>query len=816
MSGVLERAGLQVLRHPRRVAGVAVLLTALCIFGLLRLRIDPDLEHLLPPGDPTLRLTRHLQGASPPTKTLFIILRGDDASTLEEAVAAAADALRSDPLLAQVSATRQEFAGPRVDWVLRSPLHFVDEPTLERLEARLSPEGRRAELETLQRRIVEDPLAGKATALADPLGLRWIFDEASERLSRRFPAPLRPGTPYLVVERPAVAFIKAVGRESSARTPFAHELLDDVRARLERATVGKNVRIAMAGSYVSAVTQEAALRRDMIVETAMSTIAVLLYVWWFSRSLFAAHLVFIPVGLAIGGSLALGGVIFGPLTPIVVSAAAILIAQGIDFPVHYFCRYRDERLKRDREGALHAAQVSMARPFIGIAATTLAAFLALLVCRFPGFRQFGFVLSVGIVLCLIAALGLFPVLLHFVDHRVRPATERIPWIVQGAEAFLRTRWRLPLAIVLALLGLASWAWVAREGVRIDLDLRNAMAPGDPGRAELERLEKDLDASLIPVYALVDPSRSLNDLRRSAEQLRESRQVAAVDGPQDLIPTPLIGERVQRFRDRTKGWVEGTLADLGRLGFKPEPFRRGLDAMEARFAAPAPALEDLNKPEFAALRESVRYAVDGRQYQLLTLIAPRSLWDDEGRKAFDAQVRAQLGADVQLFSAFHLPDHYSEVLNSDLKRVFLLTAAGIVVLTLLSVGRLGDGLIALAPVVLSTGITLMVVVLMGGKINVINMAAIPIILAVGVDGGIHFMVRFRESRNRNPAEIIREVGPGIWGSAATTILGFGSIAYSYTPGMASMGYLVVIGTVTSVLASLFFLPGILRGRTLPPQ
>jgi len=815
VSGVLQRVGLQILRHPRSVAGGAVLLAALCVLGLLRLRIDPDLEHLLPAGDPTLRLTRHLQGDSPPTKTLFIILRGDDASSLEEATAAAAEALRGDPLLARVSATRQEFAGPRVDWVLRSPLHFVDEPTLERLETRLAPEGRRAELETLSRRIAEDPLAGKATALADPLGLRWIFDEASERLSRRFPAPLRGGTPYLVVERPAVAFIKAVGRESSARTPFAHELLDDVRARLERATAGKNVRIAMAGSYVSAVTQEKALRRDMIVETAMSTIAVLLYVWWFSRSLFAAHLVFIPVGLAIAGSLALGGALFGPLTPIVVSAAAILIAQGIDFPVHYFVRYRDERLKREREDALHAAQVSMARPFIGIAATTLAAFVSLMICRFPGFRQFGFVLSVGIVLCLIAALGLFPVLLLFVDRRVRPVTERVPWIVRGAEAFLRTRARLPLAILLALLGLASWIWVSREGVRIDLDLRNAMAPGDPGRAELEALEKDLDASLIPVYALVDASRGLDELRRSAERLRESRQVASVDGPQGLVPSAEITSRVRLFRERTKGWVDATLADLERLGFRPAPFRKGLEDMEARFAASPPDAAELNKPEFAALRQSVDYDVDGRRYHILTLIAPRSLWDDAARRTFDGQIRAQLGADVQFFSAFHLPDHYSEVLNSDLKRVCLVTAAGIVLLTLLSVGRLGDGLIALAPVVLATGITLMVVVLMGGKINVINMAAIPIILAVGVDGGIHFMVRFRESQTRNPAEIIREVGPGIWGSAATTILGFGSIAYSYTPGMASMGYLVVIGTVTSVLASLFFLPGILRGRTLPP-
>jgi len=197
------------------------------------------------------------------------------------------------------------------------------------------------------------------------------------------------------------------------------------------------------------------------------------------------------------------------------------------------------------------------------------------------------------------------------------------------------------------------------------------------------------------------------------------------------------------------------------------------------------------------------------YHLLLLIAPRTLWTEESRTEFNRAVAEALGPDVPLYSAFHLPDHYSVLLTSDAKRVSLITAVGIVLLTLLSVGHLRDGLIALAPVVLATGLTLCVVVLMGGKINLINMAAIPIILAVGVDGGIHFMVRFRESKGRDPAETIREVGPGIWGSAATTILGFGSIAYSVTPGMASMGYLVVIGTVTSLVTSLFFLPGILR-------
>jgi predicted RND superfamily exporter protein len=182
--------------------------------------------------------------------------------------------------------------------------------------------------------------------------------------------------------------------------------------------------------------------------------------------------------------------------------------------------------------------------------------------------------------------------------------------------------------------------------------------------------------------------------------------------------------------------------------------------------------------------------------------------------FDQAVRRRLGADVQFYSPFHLPDHYSDVLNVDLQRIVLITSVGIILLTLMAVGNVRDGILALAPVVLATGMTLGAAVLMGGTINVVNMAAIPIILAVGVDGGIHFMVRFRESEGRDPADTIRDVGPGIWGSAATTLLGFGSIATSVTPGMASMGYLVVVGTVTSVLASLFLLPGILKGRTLP--
>jgi uncharacterized protein len=521
--------------------------------------------------------------------------------------------------------------------------------------------------------------------------------------------------------------------------------------------------------------------------------------------------VFVPVFLATAGSLALGGELLGPLTPVVASAAAILIAQGIDFPVHFFCRYRTERVHQDRDGSLHAAQVDMARPFAGIAATTLIAFLSLMVSRFPGFRQLGFVLAAGLVLCLVAALTLFPVLLMPLDRRIRPASTGLPWVVRGAGAILTTRWRVPVAWTLVALGVAAWIGVARSGVRMDLDLRNAMAPGDPGRAALERLEGDLGASLLPVTVLVDAAIPPDDLRSRLAALRESGTIAAADGLQELLPSPAARERVGRFRERTRGWVEGTLADLKDLGFRPDPFRKGLDEMEKLFDAPPPTEADLDRPAFAELKRSLRYDLDGRPVHVLALFAKRSLWEPDRRRDFDREVRARLGGDAALFSPFHLPDHYSEVLNGDLTKVILITSLGILILTLLSVGSVRDGLLALAPVVLATGMTLGAAVLLGGRINVINMAAVPIILAVGVDGGIHFMVRFRQGR-RDPAETIREVGPGIYGSAATTLLGFGSIATSLTPGMASMGLLVVVGTLTSLVASLFLLPGLLRAKS----
>jgi hypothetical protein len=540
------------------------------------------------------------------------------------------------------------------------------------------------------------------------------------------------------------------------------------------------------------------MRRDMIVQSASSAVLVIAFLAWFTRSAVAPLVLLLPAALAIAATLAIGGLLLGPLTPLAVSGAAILIAQGVDFSIHLFSRFRQERRAFGAEEAAGRAARALGRPLFGAAATTMAAFLALLLSCFPGFRQFGILLAIGLGLCLVFSLALLPVLLL----RIRAASDRRSW-TEG----LLPRLRRTLAPPLVLAGIAAWIVVLVRPPRADLDLRRSMAPGDPGFAATARLEGDLGMALGPVWALVDARLPVEELRARLEEATRRGIVAHASGIHDLLPSGRAKERAERFRRDTAGWVESTLAEMAAMGFDAERFRRSLAELDDLLSAPPPGLDTLARPEFAGLRRGLVAAEGGRELFAVTLFPKRSPWDPQEREEFDRAVRAALafwlpqGAEVRLFSAYHLPDHYARALEKDLASVTIATAAGVILLAIVSVGGLRDGLLALVPVFLATGIALAA----AGTINPMNFVALPVVVGIGIDGGIHYMGRRRSGLDA--ARALADVVPGVWGSAATTLLGFGSIATAATPGLASMGLLVALGAAAAFAATVLLLPAL---------
>jgi predicted RND superfamily exporter protein len=114
-------------------------------------------------------------------------------------------------------------------------------------------------------------------------------------------------------------------------------------------------------------------------------------------------------------------------------------------------------------------------------------------------------------------------------------------------------------------------------------------------------------------------------------------------------------------------------------------------------------------------------------------------------------------------------------------------------------------LVLAPLLMSALLTLLVIVALGLPINFANIIALPLLLGVGVSFNIYFVMNWRAGLS---APLGSATARAILFSALTTGTAFGSLAMSHHPGTASLGVLLLISLVCTLIASLVFIPALL--------
>ncbi len=757
----------RLLRHPRVVVAASALALAAALWGLTRFRLATDLSGFFPRGDPEIELTRRLYGRDAGEGTLLLVLRADDAATIEKALPDAVRALRASPHVEGVIATRSEWAGERDR---PAPLHLLSDDERALLRDRLVGPGRRAALEDVRRRLEDDPVAGAKVAQRDPLGVRWLFDEALNRAASSFAARLRPGSEWLLFDAPPMAIVRVTGRGAWSDTTFCQTLMSDVERRL----APSGLRAEYAGAPASSAWHAPRLFRDLRMQVLSSAALVIAFLFWHTRRAVMPFVLVLPVAIAIACALSFGGLALGPLAPSTVAVAAILMAQGIDFPIHFNSRYRDARRTLDADASFAVAYASIGRAQLGAGLTTLAAFLVLAMSRFPGINQFGLLLAIGLALCMLFSLTLLPVIVRRFDRFAggtspRPGRIPRPWA----------------AILLVCAAIASWSWLAWRGIGVNLAITEMLPRDDPSRRTLARLEGDLGSSVTPAFALVDGAVPIDELHERAARLA----VARCEGPHTLVPSTATRARLDTFRRETDGWVASTLREMERMGFHADRFRPALDELNASLARPAP--------------EPDAYRLDGRW--VLHVYPRRALSSPEERRAFDADVRSALGAGVAIHSPGHVTDHESRLLKDDLVRMSALAIAAIAVVSIVAAGGLRRGLLALVPVAVAAGVMLAAQSIVAGPLNLMSMTAIPIVIGIAVDDGIYYMVRRRAPDRPTAERVLADIRPGIRASAITTMLAFGSLAFSYSGAVAALGLLVVLGRFVALATTECILP-----------
>ena len=102
------------------------------------------------------------------------------------------------------------------------------------------------------------------------------------------------------------------------------------------------------------------------------------------------------------------------------------------------------------------------------------------------------------------------------------------------------------------------------------------------------------------------------------------------------------------------------------------------------------------------------------------------------------------------------------------------------------------------------------VLIDMPFNMANVLAIPLVIGLGVDNGIHMVRRFREEGSLFGA-LGSSLPRAIALSGLTTLGAFGALSFSAHRGMSSMGILLSFAILYLLASTLLVLPALLAWR-----
>ncbi|MBS1213544.1 MAG: putative rane protein, partial [Proteobacteria bacterium] len=156
----------------------------------------------------------------------------------------------------------------------------------------------------------------------------------------------------------------------------------------------------------------------------------------------------------------------------------------------------------------------------------------------------------------------------------------------------------------------------------------------------------------------------------------------------------------------------------------------------------------------------------------------------------------------------LPVTYLESMNEVVKafqQAFGIALAAITILLLLILRSFKDTVLVLLPLLLASLFTAAATVILDVPFNFANIIALPLLFGLGVDNGIHMTHRIHYLQSRDDNLLGTSEALGVFYGSLTTIWSFGSLTFMSHKGTASMGILLAIGLLLSLVCSLVVLP-----------
>jgi predicted RND superfamily exporter protein len=599
----------------------------------------------------------------------------------------------------------------------------------------------------------------------------------------------------------------------------AHRLRNFVKkslAELNPTAYAPDIEVKFTGGVEDTIEEQEALVADLELSTVIVTILVTVAMLVYFRTVRATMALIISLFMGTLWTFGASFFLVGYLNANSAFLGSIVIGNGINFGIIFLARYIEERRKDETNES--AIRTSMTQTATSTGTAALAAGLSygsLMLTGFRGFKQFGVIGLVGMLLCWLSAFTLLPAFLTLMERFgpiVKPHKKQKKSTFGYALAYLVGHFPkiiFSLSIALTLVSLATLTQFSPKILETDLTKLRNKDSMTKGSAFLSQYLDEIFRHYLSPLVILPHSRE--NAIKIVQLLKERK---AQEGPTSLIAS------VQTLADfipaRQKQKV-AVIKDIRAL-LPPRLLRRLTHAdqlLVSEFLTEG-TLRPFTEKDLPPLVLRKFTEKDGSIGKMVLVEPPLTNETKEADNLirFVGDLRAiadSVEPGTAVAGTMTITSDMIKAISHDGPRATLFAFIAVVVLVIVLFRHLSS--ISLVLFSLFLGVTWLAGLILGFdiKINFLNFIALPITFGIGVDYGVNIFQRYRESHGESILTVIQNTGSAVALCSFSTIVGYTSLLIAGNQGFVSFGTLAVAGELTCVIAAIISLPAFLIWR-----
>ena len=772
---------LNALAHQQKkwVLLLLLLVTAAAGAGLFFTKFEGNIDLMLPPDKEIARSMDFLRGSSFSDKMIVSFALTDPSKTRKD-LFLAVDQLAASltpPLFMKVVSgfsvanVMDEFS------VLQYAPQVLGAKDLETIDGliNINPVSRKMRGIYMQSMRPESVFTSSLSR-SDPLGIKMLLLEKMRALpaSMGYDVAIEDGHFISRDGRHAMMIIQT--SVAMMDSPRSKELVARLQERIKE--LPQYVSADIISGHLHTVSNERVIKRDIsIVSTIASVTFLLLFLTLFRdpRVLFVFIIPFIAVIWAIN----IATIIEGSLLYLVIGLGTAIAGFSVDYGLHMYIA-----LKR---GVDSSQFVKLSRLITINATTTMFSFLVLYVSKIHGYHQLALFSALCVFICLFFALFALPLVLK--NMKVTPVSD------SNIDDKLRTfLWPIKLCICLWVV-LFSLALYSSKSVTFDSDVKKLDGSG-PEVLQAERTFHEVWGGNTSQAIFVVTGKSLEEAMETNDSVYSAAQGLVGNGEFTSLAQFWPSERLRKENSAQWDifWKQGKEDKLKKLIRETSASYRFSDVAFAPFFDGLYRHQTESTSSNGLIAQLQERFVSGKNgaYHILSYFPDEQKHIDSLKEitnkypgAFIVSGKA-MSASISLFTA------------REIKILAPLAFLFNVVLSWLLFKDWKYTLIALVPLV--TGIVCFVGIMSFLKIplNVINIVASIVSTGVIVDYGLGITYQYRH-KLRTGTIIAVTI------SAATNVIGTGSLLFAKHPALHSTGVAMLICILTGYLSAILVVP-----------